>query len=644
MGQKESRRASSLERSAAEKPHTHPSPKETPNTKVDVTGIDEHSLPSTSTLTDTQVPVMEKAIDKTTPLLVIAIDIGSYASGYAWLWKWEYEKTPLAVQTNPNWQHGSRVLQKTLTALLLKPDKTIAAFGYVAIEKLCTLEQNHEDHEDWYFFQGFKMTLHRKKECVDFNQTIEDYKGRHLPASFVFGCVIKYFKDHAVRHFKVNNVDYLDAETKWVVTIPAIWTDSAKSIMREAARQANIRDSNLTIALEPECAAIYCQKLPRGQFLVSANNSDKKYAFEPGSTVMVVDMGGGTVDITTVKVNDDLSLKHVHKSGGGAWGGMRVNDEVLNMIMGVFGHEVFDIFQVKNKMDFIDLQMDVETQKRQVGPHNEQEHFRVQVSQTLVSLFKKIKGEKVQEVLQASELSFTNSRLYIPIKKVLDLFNNVIKDICEFITDILEQMQLIHEVTAVVVVGGFANSDYVTNAIREDLASRPIPVIRPDDAELSILKGAVLFGHNEAIVTSRIMPRTYGVACTMEYDKKRHNKDLTFRDGGKVWANTVFRKHVTIGQSVKCGEWIVDKDYYPADANQTIATIYMFSSDKTDPNHTTDEGCMFIGQFDVDFPPCDEEKKVNRAVSVSMRFGGTEIEVKATNTTTGKTYFKYLKM
>ncbi|XP_052269581.1 heat shock 70 kDa protein 12A-like isoform X2 [Dreissena polymorpha] len=604
-------------------------------------------LPSTSTLKVTPVPVMAKAVDKTTPCLVVAIDIGSFASGYAWLWRWAYEETPLAVQTNPHWQHGSRVSQKTLTALLLKPDKTIAAFGYVAIEKLCTLEQNHKDHEDWYFFQGFKMTLHRKKECVDFNQTIEDYKGRHLPASFVFGCVITYFKEHALSHFKVNNADYRDyreSETKWVVTIPAIWTDSAKSIMREAARQANIRDSNLTIALEPECAAIYCQKLPHGQFLVTAKNLDKKYAFEPGSTVMVVDMGGGTVDITTVEVNADSSLKHVHKSGGGAWGGMRVNDEVFNMLLGVFGHEIFDVFQVKNKMDFIDMQMDVETQKRQVGPHNEQEYFRVQISQELVLLFKQIKGEKFKEVLEASGLSFMNSRLYIPIQKVFAFFNIVIKDICEFITDILEQMQLIHQVTAVVVVGGFANSNYVTDAIRDNLASRSIPVIRPDDAELSILKGAVLFGHNEAIVTSRIMPRTYGVACTMEYDKKRHNKDLTFRDGGKVWANTVFRKHVTIGQSVTCGEWIVDKDYYPADANQTVATIYMFSSDKTDPSHTTDEGCIFIGQFDVDFPPRDDERNVNRAVSVSMRFGGTEIEVKATNTTTGKTYFKYLKM
>ena len=56
--------------------------------------------------------------------------------------------------------------------------------------------------------------------------------------------------------------------------------------------QAGIKGSNLSIALEPECAAIYCSQLPRDQLQIEGDKGKLKYVAEPGSVVMVVDMGG----------------------------------------------------------------------------------------------------------------------------------------------------------------------------------------------------------------------------------------------------------------------------------------------------------------------------------------------------------------
>ena len=56
--------------------------------------------------------------------------------------------------------------------------------------------------------------------------------------------------------------------------------------------QAGIKRANLIIALEPECAAIYCSHLPCDQLQIEGDKGKLKYAAEPGSVVMVVDMGG----------------------------------------------------------------------------------------------------------------------------------------------------------------------------------------------------------------------------------------------------------------------------------------------------------------------------------------------------------------
>jgi hypothetical protein len=60
------------------------------------------------------------------------------------------------------------------------------------------------------------------------------------------------------------------------------------------AFQAGIIGTNLSIALEPECAAIYCSQLPVNQLEIQGDSGKLKYVAAPDSTIMVVDLGGKT--------------------------------------------------------------------------------------------------------------------------------------------------------------------------------------------------------------------------------------------------------------------------------------------------------------------------------------------------------------
>ncbi|KAH3893825.1 hypothetical protein DPMN_017977 [Dreissena polymorpha] len=189
--------------------------------------------------------------------------------------------------------------------------------------------------------------------------TVEDANGRHLPASLVFGKSMQFMKDHAIKNLKEAGVPYKEDDTKWVITIPAIWTDRAKVLMRKAATEvAGISAENLTIALEPECAAIYCSQLTRQQLEIDGDGGKLQYIAAPDSVLMLVDMGGGTVDVTTVRVGKGGQLEHVQMSGGGPWGGMRIDDKFFTMLRYLIGQDVVDKFVTENEMDYFDLRMD----------------------------------------------------------------------------------------------------------------------------------------------------------------------------------------------------------------------------------------------------------------------------------------------
>ena len=77
-------------------------------------------------------------------------------------------------------------------------------------------------------------------------------------------------------------------------------------------------------------------------------------------------LSGGTVDVTTVKINADSSMEHLQSSGGGPWGGNAVNEKFFTMIRELVGDRVFDEFCSKCPQEEYDLRLEFEGKKREV--------------------------------------------------------------------------------------------------------------------------------------------------------------------------------------------------------------------------------------------------------------------------------------
>ena len=77
-------------------------------------------------------------------------------------------------------------------------------------------------------------------------------------------------------------------------------------------------------------------------------------------------LSGGTVDMTTIQINSDSTMKQVYRSDGGPWGGKSVDDKFFAMIRDLVTENVMLKFARTNPEEEYEMRMDFETQKRNV--------------------------------------------------------------------------------------------------------------------------------------------------------------------------------------------------------------------------------------------------------------------------------------
>lgn len=89
-------------------------------------------------------------------ILVAAIDFGTAYSGYAYSSRVDFDNDPLNIKAH-KWSQ-SLISHKTPTCALFNKNKELIAFGYEAEKRFTELTEENK-HQDYYYFQRFKMNL-----------------------------------------------------------------------------------------------------------------------------------------------------------------------------------------------------------------------------------------------------------------------------------------------------------------------------------------------------------------------------------------------------------------------------------------------------------------------------------------------------
>lgn len=95
-------------------------------------------------------------------------------------------------------------------------------------------------------------------------------------------CIVNHLRKEALPD-RFGEIFLRNQQFSYVITVPAIWSNKAKDLTRQAAVGAGIAPRSLTLITEPEASALFCATLC------------KEVDLHEGDRFLICDAGGGTV-------------------------------------------------------------------------------------------------------------------------------------------------------------------------------------------------------------------------------------------------------------------------------------------------------------------------------------------------------------
>jgi hypothetical protein len=286
--------------------------------------------------------------------------------------------------------------------------------------------------------------------------------------------------------------------------------------------------------------------------------------------------------------------------------------------------------------DYIDLLRTFEVKKRDASlGQSDKVTFRIPPS--FADTIKDATGLSIKDKIISSsfkrKVTYVSGKLRVDVEIARSFYTKSVDSIVEHLASLLKERINIG-CTAIVMVGGFSESNILQDAVKRTFGRR-YNVIIPDGAGLAVLKGAVIFGHRPSTISERICKYTYGQSIFHETNRHcYHPPTKTEWIDGILHCDDIFMKHITIGQTVKLGDAQMEVITRPTSADHTFIEIEIYASKSPNPYLATEPGCIKIGHFKKHIP--DTSLGTDRKIGTMFIFGDTEIAVKTEDKQTGK--------
>ncbi|KAJ1565651.1 hypothetical protein HK096_000765, partial [Nowakowskiella sp. JEL0078] len=266
--------------------------------------------------------------------VICAIDFGTSGTGYAYAFTKPFGEIDPRSEVFPNspWPLDNS-LGKTSTSIVFQ-NGNIKEFGTKATNFMAT-KVKASQRSEYQYFHNFKMQLFTEKTLNSHTLLRDETTGKTMTAVKVIGECLSHVKKAFVSQITLASHQITPSDVLWVVTVPAIWKDGAKKVMREAACLGGLINSmnseSLMLVLEPEAASMWCLK-------------NQHIELKSGDNYIIVDCGGGTVDVTyheISKVGNSEQVKEVYPVSGGDWGSTAIDKRFFSLIKNIFGDEMY---------------------------------------------------------------------------------------------------------------------------------------------------------------------------------------------------------------------------------------------------------------------------------------------------------------
>ena len=219
----------------------------------------------------------------------------------------------------------------------------------------------------------------------------------------------------------------------------------------------------------------------------------------------------------------------------------------------------------------------------------------------------------------------------LPSALMASFFEPLIEKIKNKVKELLQQTKakIGYNAKFIFMVGGFSESPYLKSEIKKAFETDEITVLVPTRPQVSVIRGACMFGLNPRLITSRIAKMTYGINTLTTYDPDRHPEEKKVVIEDEDFCQDVFDVFVKKGQSVSIDE-VHTKIYCPVRTRQTVMRIIFYCTESTDVQFVDEPGVSQLGELSIDIGKPFQTVE-DKTVKVTLMFGQTNIRATATN-------------
>jgi molecular chaperone DnaK (HSP70) len=467
--------------------------------------------------------------------IVVGIDFGTYGSTFAY--GFTTDTTRRVVMGRPS--DANALYPKELSMLLYKEGQSQPiAWGFEALRKF----MDEDEKNSLTLVEKFKLHLltNPHGDMPPHPITGRTFKVIDLVADFLRCLDVRIMEE-----LRTVLGSPAQRETiRYVITIPTIWSEKTIQAMKTALFMAkiitsvNAPDNDCMFVLEPEAAS------------VCAKNDQQSNGVQLGEGVvyMIIDAGGGTVDLTIHKITNN-KLRELTVRSGGKCGSTFIDIRFFKWLEAQFNANKLQEYFATYQADKIDLGQSWENTK--IGTKDFSTPRYVRPSPDFY--------QSLNQLSNNNKLFTKSRRLELKEAELKVIFEPVVNEVVQLVS---LQLQLCsYHIDYIILVGGFSDSALLYSTIETlattphavDQAAQNIPplkVIRPPNGCCAVVKGAVYMGLDRAAISSRKSVYTYGIEVQEPWDETKHPESKLEIVNGMFLCKKVFFPFVFAGQEV----------------------------------------------------------------------------------------------
>ena len=435
----------------------------------------------------------------------------------------------------------------------------------------------------------------------------------------------------------------------------------------------------MVFAYEPEAAALFTQY----DFL---HNEETQFCY------LVVDCGGGTVDLAAQKVRKQIGniiIENLLPPHGGNCGGFTVNGQFEKLMKNILNipAEKFRQLKINCAVQWtLLMNRRFEESKVTLDPKDVNTPKYIMIPSKICKEVEKITRKSFEELIvdygdDNIEWYDGKSSIELNYSAIEKLFEPVLNDICTLINSVLDKQEC-NEVKTILLVGGFAESYHLFNRIKVTFG-KDYEVCRSSTPTYSVVKGAVLCGQQEILIKpllekmkdlavehppeiqsvpqhttpatdkqisqptmqiikdlpsattkhlpfilSRKMKYTIGVQTVEEFRNGYHDVEKLVVIDNEQYCEGIFHTLVKANESVYAGIPKRVYKFHPASTEQSTCVINIYASSKENVQYVDEEGCKHRTNVEISNLP-KSDTDLSREVELHINFFSTQVEITA---------------